>query len=495
MAEAKPPKSLAEVSAENARALLSPTTWIHRRVESMTFTEQLMVRRRISVDFTIDPVFTAYLGDPEQGNTCTYFLPVALLRKWPPLMKLDLRTQNDEPIPLLTTSKNREVDAAVLKGVAKLYIKIEALLDTIDDDLTQIALASPIVATEAAARLRDALTAHGREIGGGDAVAFARDAADPLLNFATGLVANSMLWVRIDGLRGERRIVKIAFEDPVRQAQNPRRRFFASFSWQAIAAEYEIPHIGNSGIYHCQVDPPPQLQMVSAKLILDDPPVFAQASPSDQEAPLEDDSPSLPRVVAQSLKYAAQLRYRELFGEPSLDDPAKREPDSGVGYSRVSRGRAHLYVSGARKGFGIASVRMAVASRALATASLISSTMIAILLTTLVALAEAATEHVGETVTVLLLVPGLLGFLARPQEHPIVARYLAGLRALTLASAATSLLAAITLLGTRSPDAGSVRPTWAVLALVAWLIVLLLLPSWLLPAAPFQNEEELEASA
>lgn len=407
-------------------------------------------------------------------------------------MKLDLRTQSGEPIPLLTTDKNRAVDAAVLSAVAELHISAEAVREAIDDDLRQIAMASPLAAADAARQLRDALTTHAKELGGDEAVRFAREQADPLLTFANGLVSNSLLWVRVYGAQAERKIVKIAFEDPVRQEQNTRRRLFSSFSWQAITAEYTVPHIGNSGIYHCQIDPPAELQMVGATLILDQ---AGATSAGQQSQPRGRPRASLLRVAGQTLGRAVQLRYWELFGHhPGANEPAEREPDTGVAYSRVTGGRAHLYVSGARQGFGVASIRMAVASRALATASLISATVIAILLTTLVVLAETATKHVGETVAVLLLVPGLLGFLARPQEHPIVARYLSGLRALTLASAAMSLIAAIALLGVADPDAGSVRPIWGILAFGAWLLALLVLFSWLLPVSATPGEREAEAS-
>ena len=81
-------RRLAELSPSFATAVLEPASWIHRRVESLSFTPQLMVRRLISVDFTVEADFPPYKEG--KNGLHTYFLPVGLLRKWPPLMKLDL---------------------------------------------------------------------------------------------------------------------------------------------------------------------------------------------------------------------------------------------------------------------------------------------------------------------------------------------------------------------------------------------------------------------
>ncbi len=484
-------RKLADVSASNAGALLTPTTWVHRRVESLSFTEQLMVRRRISVDFTIPDDYQPFIAS-EDGGPALYFLPVALLRKWPPLMRLDLRSEEDQPLPLLTTGKNREIDAAVLSGVAKRYLSGTDLLSEIGADLASIAKENPLAASEAATRLRDSLAGIGRSLADEAGLKFARERADPLVEFATGLVANSMLWARVEGGPGDRKIVKIAFEDPIRQEPNPRRRLFAAFSWQAIAAEYEIPHIGNSGIYHCQIDPPPQLQMVSAALVLDDPPIStdpAESLASAADDPGDEKPLALRKLAAQSLQAGALNRVREFTGAAYEDPASQREPEQGVAYSRVAKGRAHLYVSGARKSFGIASFRMAVASRTLATASLVMASVIAVLMTVFFILAPAITDHVGPALTMLVLVPGLLGFLVRPAEHPLVARHLVGVRVLTLVAAVMPILAAIVLIGVESPSASSVRPFWGAFTLGAWAVVVLLVPSWLLPVELVDEDE------
>src|SRR4051794_436160 len=113
-----PPHSLAVASAQNYDAVANPLDWIHRRVESISFTERLTVQRRISVDFTIKEQFSPFIAGRDSEHPSLYFLPIALLRKWPPLMQLDLRTAEGDPIPLLTTGKNREIDAAVLRRIA-----------------------------------------------------------------------------------------------------------------------------------------------------------------------------------------------------------------------------------------------------------------------------------------------------------------------------------------------------------------------------------------
>lgn len=471
------PSHLATVSASNARLVLEPATWIHRRVESISFTDRLTVKRRLSIDFTIPGESVPLSGSSGSAEPAEFWLPVALLRKWPPLMKLDLTSGGGDPLPLLTTGKNREVDAAVLKALWKDRFEVDALPDEMTTALDTVARSSRSEATAAVLDARRALIARALTEGDG-AEAFARERVDPFLAVAATLAENSVFWARVTGRPGERQLVKVAFEDPVRVPVSLRRRIFASLSWQAIVAEYEIPHIGNAGIYHCQIDPPPDLEVRTARLVLDHPPLVTVGDDGPGTDPETPSLPPLYRLAGRALKQAVMRRFEELF-DPGPPD-VRGEPTTGTPYERVTPGRAHLYVSGARKSFGIASVRMAVAPRTLTTKAIVACFALALLMTVAAAVPGSAVDDAGVAATTLLLVPGLLGFLAQPRENPLVSKYLVGVRAVTLVAAACPTIAAVSLLG--ADDAGDVRCLWIALAIVDWLAVAALIPSRLLPA-------------
>lgn len=77
--------------------------WIKRRVESVEFTSDTSVRRRVSVDFRLrkwlpEPVLDWYGGK-------VHYVPIALLNK-EPLLEFDLRNEAGVALPLLTRQKN-----------------------------------------------------------------------------------------------------------------------------------------------------------------------------------------------------------------------------------------------------------------------------------------------------------------------------------------------------------------------------------------------------
>jgi hypothetical protein len=143
--------------------------------------------------------------------------------------------------------------------------------------------------------------------------------------------------------------------------------------------------------------------------------------------------------------------------------------------------RAHLYVSGTEDQYGIAEIEHA-AERGLIGASFVASLAISALLTFAALEFSAVTSHFGATITTLLLIPALLGYLVvRPGEHPETRRHLIGVRALTLAAGSLPVLAAATLLATYKSDIDYARPWWKGYVIAAWVLTALLFASWLLP--------------
>ena len=127
-------RALVDVAARSAAVLLDTESWIHRRVYKLGYTERGMAYTNVSIDLTIDPRLV-----PLKAGTGTepsvFFVPILFLRKWPPLMRLDIRGHDGLSLPLLTSEKNREVDAALLRALAP----DGAIKDGIAETLSRIA--------------------------------------------------------------------------------------------------------------------------------------------------------------------------------------------------------------------------------------------------------------------------------------------------------------------------------------------------------------------
>ena len=112
-------EQLERVGQSAAVVLRREATWIHRRVETLGFPlpDTPTVRRRISIDFSIPPGLAPI--DPGTGQRPPrFYVPLSILRKWPPLDRLDLFGEDGRSIPFLTGQQNRELDGIVLGQMA-----------------------------------------------------------------------------------------------------------------------------------------------------------------------------------------------------------------------------------------------------------------------------------------------------------------------------------------------------------------------------------------
>src|SRR5829696_2735755 len=97
-----PSRALVEVARAGGACLLDTKTWLHREVDKVSYVSPGMISRDISVDFSIPPGYPAF-RERDDGARSSYFVPVHLLRKWPPLMRFDLCDETGHAIPLLTS--------------------------------------------------------------------------------------------------------------------------------------------------------------------------------------------------------------------------------------------------------------------------------------------------------------------------------------------------------------------------------------------------------
>ena len=105
----KPPTRLAPAFW---RLLTTQHAWVHRRVETIDVLSGEMVKRTMSVDFTIPPSLRRSLADDELGG---FLVPVAVLAK-ERRRNFSLRDEAGRAIPVLGKPMNIEIATSVLRS-------------------------------------------------------------------------------------------------------------------------------------------------------------------------------------------------------------------------------------------------------------------------------------------------------------------------------------------------------------------------------------------
>ncbi len=449
-------QNLLELGASAAAALATQSEWIHRRVESITFPspERPIYRRYISVDFTIPPglrpIRASSAASPadyaaEQGADTTsspamntllpapptdttshpeckpspvcdtppsglasYYVPVSLIRKWPPLSRLDLRDPDGRPIPFLTGKENAAIDAAALLGLAEAICRADALSSELKRSIGKIALGN---AFESATALAKVLTAPPRN---NDHAHLALQKHLVFRGLAQSMRFNTLLWLRVCGLPGTREIVKFSYDMPL---DNRFRSWSkAAFGWGFILFGFSMPHVGASGSYHCNIIAPAPLEVLSAAM------VFYEC-PRDAERPI--DLENLIPITAKSTLPRAEHSGLSMF----------------VG---VAESQAKFYVSGDRDGMlGRLYVAVRVHSESLFRGAIVASGAATAVLALFVMRLVSVVNEIEAAVAVLLLSPIIFGsLLVRPLTHVLAGGYLLGTRRLIVAAAVPSAAAA-----------------------------------------------------
>lgn len=459
---------------KTGRALLLDTTsWIHRRVERVQYSDSETLKWHFSVDFTIKESFTPFEVDPDGPDT--YYLPLALLRKWPPLMNLDLRDELDRPIPLLTSEKNRRVDAAALAGV----VAGRSPSSAASEMLEQVATATSI--EEAEARITAFASHVESDVLPNLATAETIDDWRRVLLLSTNFAWNSLLWARIKGDPGQRQLVKVAFEHMMPPAAPLRRRLPSTFGITGEWIRLDLHNLGERESYHLEFVPPKGTDVLESRLqVLD--PLGHREQPRWHDLKARLGRWKRRRERRERYTGAATKRRfgRSLTTLPSDPSPLPRK---GTAYSLNMVTRAHFYVAESAGQRGKAHIRLGPTRREFLTGALYASILTTGLLWFSYAFAENLVEenHEAPTVTALLLLPALLSYLfTQPLPHPIARRMIAGVRIITRTvtllpvAAALIMLGLTTVTGPGNPDVGLIEEWWMGLAILASVLTFLL---------------------
>jgi hypothetical protein len=422
---------LARVGEEHAQLLRKPG-WVHRRVESLNFPlpDDLVVRRHLSIDFSIPEEAKPIANSSgERGEESIYYLPLSVLRKWPPVLNLDLRNAADIPIPLLTRSQNAVIDGAVLTELAcrSLDIASADLDEHLQGQLKRIAEEQEAIAQ---AILRHQLL---RELPRAPETAFEnqREALrrDPdFLDVAGAMTSNTILWLRVRGCPGQRHIIKFAYDSlPVDLRIGLWKE--ASYGWAPFNVKFAVPHFGDAGSYHLDITAPAPLEIVDADLFIK--PRVLTAGGGTTEAEIE------------PLRLAGGGRPAATGDSEEEEIPAA--PETAASH----QGRhAHFYVAGQRaRRVGEARISVMAERGGFIRGAFLAAAMISALLLAFSFNLDAVVRNRATALAMLLIVPSLLAYLVvRPREHLLAAQLVRGLRNCLLVIGALPLIASVFLI-------------------------------------------------
>lgn len=441
-------EKLAKVGNAAAPAVASQSDWIHRRVERISFPspEEPVYRRHVSVDFTIPPDLLPV--QEESGGAKRFYVPLSLVLKWPPLLRLDLRDAVGRPIPFLTGEQNAVLDAAVLKALAHKAIgsslspEIAAAIEKVaaDRETAKEGLRALLPApdeTEQLSRLDDERK---------------KLRMDPVfVGAAGGLRDSTFLWLRVVGAPGDREIVKFSYDIPMEVRVGPLSA--ASFGFRAFIAEFDSPHIGSSSSYHLTISAPAPIKVVDSQLRLQK-------------------GPDITTKGEQATSVVGECT--------AATSPIKK--DGLVMYTEPMGDQGRFYLTGERSG-SVGEARVAlIADKGLARSGSFAAALIALLLTGYSSRLAAVLELNEAAVTLALAAPALLAYiLVRPVQHQFARGFTVGTRGTLAFSGLLPMLGAAAIVLSGGDYSPGLRISFEVLSGLAWLAAAVLFLSFALP--------------
>jgi hypothetical protein len=233
-------EDLTAAGASAGQLVLPGSTFVHRRVQHVSYLDPSLTDVRLSVDFT--PPANAGL-----------YVPISVLPKWPPLYRFDYRRADGTPVPLLTSEENGAADYGLMKALVKEVSPNALASEPFNKALTSLTRGPETHLYEAFEVFRKGLG----EIAG-----------DPrrerVLELAAILADATFLWWPVDTASlGVRTICKIAYLIRSVEAATPLQRVRRSLSLYLPAEYIQLWHSGADANFHAEVEAPEGLTIRS----------------------------------------------------------------------------------------------------------------------------------------------------------------------------------------------------------------------------------------
>jgi hypothetical protein len=211
-------------------------------------------------------------------------------------------------------------------------------------------------------------------------------------------------------------VVKFSYDVPIKPVSGEWSK--PSFGLEPFTFKFEVPHLGDTSSYHCNVVAPAPLEVVRAELKL-------------EERPDPEIGPQLP----------GQVRHH-------VDSTTPRPRSDAIDlFAGHAESQAKFYAAGDRTGLqGNLWVAVLIQSQGLLRGALGVGLASVVILAALTVFLHKALRYPEAAVAVLLISPAILGYLSlRPQEEALAGGFLVGLRRVIMLSGVPPVLAATTI--------------------------------------------------
>ncbi len=224
--------------------------WIHRRVETVDLLAQELVRRQVTVEFTLPEPLHDELRIGPDGPWC---VPIALLEKQP-LRHFDL-LEDDEWRPILGREHNGPIASALVLAAARLAIDSETVDSEVRLQLHRIAQGDPPDARAALAVLRGRAH-HEEEV---------RTILDhDTSGYFVETFAESYMLIALLPRPFGRRILKYSYDEHlrfIRGRPGRARRLAGRLGWSPLVIDIAVPTAAHTASYHAEVVVPEELRI------------------------------------------------------------------------------------------------------------------------------------------------------------------------------------------------------------------------------------------
>jgi hypothetical protein len=270
-----------DIAITTSRLLANERDWIRRRVERFRLLDDARVQRHISVDCILPP---AALGGQVEG---IFVLPIALPIK-DRMRTFDMRDESDTALPILTRPENATVANVLLQTQAEELLSVDLLDEDVRADLGRITGDVPQLASDDERRdeVTKALASFRASVRATAPTVLTRAEAqrnqiwmDSSMRALINLLASRfILFTRIRGVAGERRVLKFEYEERLQPHVHKEHNAVARHAialwhnrWQALAlapTEFLFPTRGIYGAssYHAELLVPDDLVVRRADL-------------------------------------------------------------------------------------------------------------------------------------------------------------------------------------------------------------------------------------
>lgn len=406
--------------------LENPRAWIRRRIERFDLIDRRSIGRRVSLEFVL----------PEQIEGCSVgevltVIPVALLAKRP-LRGFELRTEDGHRLSSLVTQESTTIARSVLLAAARRALSAEPD-EAITSDLGAIvgnnheltATALSRVLHEASDQGATAAVLEQRE-----KLAEDREFRTITMNLASGFL---LLTPRC-AEAGDRRIWEFTHDDILEDPRPIAREIFAHLGLMPAKLTVPTPAAAWAASFHCEVDAPPDMEIVRARL-----------DRAVRYVPQMGRVSLLTSPEGRRLRRATETMNRNL------------EARDGGGISR-----AHLHLPLPEQPVGAdaaAVVEMRMKRNGFLRAAFLTCVLSASLFTAGYHRLPQLADNLEPAAALLLLIPGLLvAYLVRPGEHALASSLLLGARLMVLVAGLCSVVAVGLLVA--KLDIGQLRDWW-----------------------------------